>query len=325
MGPHGCLKMPSVFICYASEDKVLAEVIQLSLLGEGYQVFFDEQSLPPGADYQAMIKAAIYQCNVFVFIGSPASIAQGRFTLTELKLARERWPSPVNRVLPVVTSGVTPKDLPLYLQAATVMNVSGNAAFEVRSAVARMIRTQRHKHPRRLALTIAIGSIAFTLSIAITQNMLLTGVDSPIDNIPAPSIGDTAKPTPKHACRKPLQEIDSDSLARVLSRSMPLSARHQLGYVVVTPGVTEGLSQSILHDLLDRNAAGDWGDLDAEDKVKNDLASEKHAGQRFSCYALNAVTNTGVNLYVWIITDYPGDLSKDPITWVMFPHDLQAE
>ena len=117
--------MSSVFLCHASEDKRLVEPIQLALASAGYEVFYDESSLPPGGDYHARIRDAIQQCDVFVFIASPASLTSGKFALTELKFARERWASPVNRVLPVaIDEGLKPRDLPPYLQAATILTTS---------------------------------------------------------------------------------------------------------------------------------------------------------------------------------------------------------
>lgn len=174
--------MPSVFLCHASEDKPIVEPIQLALASAGCQVFYDEQSLPPGGDYQARIHAAIMKCDVFVFVASPASLAEGKFTLTELKFARDRWASPVNRVLPVVLSGLKPSDLPQYLRAATVLIVRGNAAAEVRATVETMLRAL--KRPRRLAVTLAVGGAALTLSLTVTR---FTGPTHPTKpSLPAP-------------------------------------------------------------------------------------------------------------------------------------------
>jgi tetratricopeptide (TPR) repeat protein len=159
--------MPSIFLCHASEDKPFVEPIQLALASAGCEVFYDEQSLPPGGDYQARIRAAVNSCHLFVFIASSASIVAGKFTLTELKFARERWPSPINRVLPVAIDGLQPRDLPNYLQAATILKVSGNAAAEVRDAVESMLRELRRKRSRRWAVALAIGSVALTASIAV--------------------------------------------------------------------------------------------------------------------------------------------------------------
>ena len=150
--------MPSVFLCHASEDKPRVEPIQLALANAGCEVFYDEQSLPAGGDYQARIHTAIDNCDLFVFIATPASIAPGKFTLTELKFARDRWPSPVNRVLPVVIGALKPPELPNYLQAATVLTVSGNAAAEVRAAVESMLRHLKGKPPRRWVVWLSVAS-----------------------------------------------------------------------------------------------------------------------------------------------------------------------
>jgi hypothetical protein len=83
----------TIFICYASEDKPAAERVQLALVAAGYKVFFDEQSLPAGGDYHARIERAIRTCDLLVFLVTPSSIARGKFTMTELKFARERWPN----------------------------------------------------------------------------------------------------------------------------------------------------------------------------------------------------------------------------------------
>jgi len=152
--------MPTVFLCHASEDKPVAESIQLALASAGCDVFYDEQSLPPGGDYQARIHRAIRKCDLFVFLASAASTTPGRFTLTELKFARERWPSPVNRVLPVTLGSLSPRELPGYLQASTVLSVGGNAAAEVRAVVEVMLRRQLLKRVKYLALLALIPAVA---------------------------------------------------------------------------------------------------------------------------------------------------------------------
>lgn len=147
--------MPSVFLCHASEDKLQVEPMQLALANSGCEVFFDQESLPPGGDYHARIREAIKRCDVFVFVASSASVAAGKFTLSELKFARERWPSPINRVLPVALAGMKPNELPQYLQAVTILGVSGNAAAEVRAAVEVMLKElARQKRRSRLVWTL---------------------------------------------------------------------------------------------------------------------------------------------------------------------------
>jgi TIR domain-containing protein len=124
-----------VFLCYASEDRETAERVQLALLSAGFDVFFDAQSLPAGGDYQARIKAAIDQCDVFVFLITENSIAKGKFTRTELQLARNKWSFPAGHVLGVNLSEIPAKSLPAYLQATTLLDVAGDPAAEVRAAV----------------------------------------------------------------------------------------------------------------------------------------------------------------------------------------------
>ena len=91
-----------IFISYASEQRAVAEEIALSLRGEGHQAFFDRSELPDGDAYNARIREAIRACDVLIFLVSPESVSEGRYTLTELRFAEEKWRSPAGRVLPVM-------------------------------------------------------------------------------------------------------------------------------------------------------------------------------------------------------------------------------
>ncbi len=75
-----------IFLSYASEDRALAEDIQLALAGAGHEVFFDRQSLPAGGDYHQRIRAAVNGTDLFVFLISPDSIDAGGYALTETGL-----------------------------------------------------------------------------------------------------------------------------------------------------------------------------------------------------------------------------------------------
>lgn len=178
--PYDSKSMASIFLCHASEDKPTVEPIQLALAGAGHRVFFDEQSLPPGGDYHQRIRNAIATCDLFVFIGSEASLKPGKFTLSELKFARERWPSPVNHVLPVVLGDVEPRHLPPYLQATTVLSVDGNAAAEVRGAVEDLAARLPGRTLRRWgSLLAAVFVVAAGLGIGyIAKN----GQDRPVND-----------------------------------------------------------------------------------------------------------------------------------------------
>ena len=83
-----------IFLSFASQDRSIAEEIQLALLGAGHEVFFDQANLSPGSDYNSRIRESIEQSDVFVFLVSPNSVGEGRYAHTELKLAKAKWKKP---------------------------------------------------------------------------------------------------------------------------------------------------------------------------------------------------------------------------------------
>ena len=127
-----------IFLSYATEDRALAEEVQLALIGAGHDVFFDRQSLPAGGDYHARIKASVDAADLFVFLISNDSVAAGGYALTEMGYARSRWPHPKERVLPVLVRPTPFADIPAYLKSVTVLEPGGNTAAEVVTAVTRI-------------------------------------------------------------------------------------------------------------------------------------------------------------------------------------------
>ncbi|MFN9619562.1 MAG: hypothetical protein ACK55X_07625 [Synechococcaceae cyanobacterium] len=61
--------------------------------------------------------------------------------------------------------------------------------------------------------------------------------------------------------------------------------RHNLGRVVATAAVAAAVPHHQITALLDRHAAGDWGDLSEDDRAANDEAARTGAGRLFSSYA----------------------------------------
>jgi hypothetical protein len=135
-----------IFLSYASEDHELADQVHLALAGDGRQVFFDKESLPPAGDYHARIRAAVEQSDIFVFLLSPNSVAPGSYTLTELKYARAKWPHPKGRVLPVRMRDVPWETIPAYLKAVTLLEPEGNLPAEVSVAVSELEREAGEEH-----------------------------------------------------------------------------------------------------------------------------------------------------------------------------------
>jgi hypothetical protein len=91
--------------------------------------------------------------------------------------------------------------------------------------------------------------------------------------------------------------------------------RHNLGRVVATAAVAAAVPHHQITALLDRHAAGDWGDLSEDDKAANDEAARSGDGRLFSSY-LTPELGT-----LWIITNDIRGEGEGPITTVLFPED----
>ncbi len=94
------------------------------------------------------------------------------------------------------------------------------------------------------------------------------------------------------------------------------SIKFELGQVVATPGVLEALDAAGQQpsEFLGRHLAGDWGNLDDEDKAMNDEALSD--GSRIlSAYT----TRTGER--IWIITEAVGDDGRRASSCCMLPSE----
>ncbi len=142
----------TIFLSYPSSLEETAARLELSLKGEGYAVFRDRSALPPGESFDARIRAAIEESDLFVFLITPESVSQGRYTLTELKLVEQRWGHPAGRVLPVLAEATPMESVPAYLRAVTILKPHGNLVAEVAAEVARLSAPwwRRMLEPRRL-------------------------------------------------------------------------------------------------------------------------------------------------------------------------------
>jgi hypothetical protein len=94
-----------------------------------------------------------------------------------------------------------------------------------------------------------------------------------------------------------------------MSATANSAAKFPLGHIVATPNALDHLTQDDIHSGIIRHQAGDWGDLDADDRKENDLALER--GTRLlSAYQASNGTK------FWIITE--ADRSA---TTVLLPED----
>lgn len=172
-----------VFLSHASEDEKVATEICLALRGAGHEVFFDAHGLPPGGDYNTRIREAIEASDALVFLVSPHSVDAGSYTLSELRFARQKWPRPWGRVLPVMVGQTAWEEIDPYLAAVTVLNPAGNRAAEVVDALARLPESAEAK-----AVSARLRSPLFVLQaasmgamvVALMMMALAFGIEVPV-------------------------------------------------------------------------------------------------------------------------------------------------
>ena len=91
--------------------------------------------------------------------------------------------------------------------------------------------------------------------------------------------------------------------------------RHNLGRVVATAAVAAAVPHHQITALLDRHAAGDWGEISEAARAANDEAGNSADGRLISSYS------TSQHGKLWVITDDIRGEGEGPITTVMFPED----
>jgi len=120
-----------VFLSYSREQSDIAQEVHSSLLIRNYDVFFDQSKLQAGLEYDKTIQKEIQDCNLFVFLISPQSVEEGSYTLTELRIAKEKIKNPSGKVLPVMAVPTDYSKIDAYLRAITIFHPQGNFAAEV--------------------------------------------------------------------------------------------------------------------------------------------------------------------------------------------------
>lgn len=92
--------------------------------------------------------------------------------------------------------------------------------------------------------------------------------------------------------------------------------KFDLGQQVGTPDALKAVheaGQSVL-ELLRRHVAGDWGDLDDEDKRLNDEAI-RDGSRILSAYVLRSGTK------IWVITEAADDNGRRAATTILLPDE----
>ncbi len=151
----------AIFLSYSSSQSDVATRIELSLAGDGHAVFRDRSALPPGESFDARIRAAIEDSDLFIFLISPESVSEGRYTLTELKFAEQKWSHPAGHVLPVFVRGDAEGGHPGRTSARSRSSSrAATSSAEVAAEVDRLTAPwwRRMLAPRRLVPTVCSRS-----------------------------------------------------------------------------------------------------------------------------------------------------------------------
>jgi hypothetical protein len=77
----------SIFLCHASDDKLIVRELQKRLLSEDFVPWLDEESILPGSDWRLEIEKAVKKADVVVVCLSQRSINKKGFVQKEIKLA----------------------------------------------------------------------------------------------------------------------------------------------------------------------------------------------------------------------------------------------
>ena len=140
-----------IFISYAKQQRHIAEDINAVLSARGHSVFFDRENLAPGLEYQTTIRRAVEDCEVFVFLISPESVADRRYTLTELGYRERKVARTSGTLLPVVVKPTLLARIPAYLRTVTLQFPQGNLSADVADAIDRLAAASTHA-PERVEL-----------------------------------------------------------------------------------------------------------------------------------------------------------------------------
>lgn len=142
-GPHDT-SGPAVkaFVSYARGDRDTARRLWSSLHAIGYDVWFDEESLLPGQDWEYEIELALEACDAFIVLLSRDSVDKVGYVQREIVLAlnhADRRPEGQVFIIPVLLEGAA---LPRRLSRWHAIDVrDGNWFDRLTQALARTERT----------------------------------------------------------------------------------------------------------------------------------------------------------------------------------------
>ncbi len=124
-----------LFLSYAHEDRQIAMRAAQALEAEDHRVFIDEHDLRQGDPYNQRIRDAIEDSYGFVFLISPDSVLQGRYTLSELEQAVKKWRPAQGHIFAFFARPTT--QLPDCLPATTIERTDGPLPAKIAEVIAK--------------------------------------------------------------------------------------------------------------------------------------------------------------------------------------------
>ncbi|MDH3434865.1 MAG: toll/interleukin-1 receptor domain-containing protein [Gammaproteobacteria bacterium] len=134
----------NLFISYASEQRDLAERLAIALTNEGHEVFFDNDNLRAGENYNERLREAIGDCDQFIYLISPESVEDGSYARSELQMAQRHFKIAVGRIVPVMVSPTDYSSIPNYAKSVTVLEPKGDVVVAVLNRVAEIAKGGIH-------------------------------------------------------------------------------------------------------------------------------------------------------------------------------------
>jgi hypothetical protein len=296
-----------IFLCYPSEERSTAERIRYALAARGHDVFFDREDLPAGCEFDARITEALQESDLFVFLIAPESIEQGRYTLSELRMAARQWPHPSTHVLPVLVRP-TPRDaIPAYLRAVSILEPHGDAGAEVADAVDQLVAV--HTAPRRRRALVATGVLVLLAAGVMSRGWLTPDAPPAADSAARPSRDPLlGEPLPA-AVRTRARGAAAAGNGYVLALAAPAELQamtddhQQLGSPVPLPGAPVGIVEMptqyfVMTHAKDAVVVIDRQDLSIVMTIPMKVP-EAAGGRRLSAQVRSAAPAGGV---LWAIT-----------------------
>lgn len=149
----------NIFVSYPREHREIAESLAVKLRNEGHKVFYDAD-LESGEGFDSRIRREIDKCHVAILLLSPRFFDPNRYTLSELRMLREKWPAPKGRILPISIEPFEMSAVPAYIKAVQIFEPKGNLTAEIIHEVRKLARKRWRPVARMVAAILVVVVVA---------------------------------------------------------------------------------------------------------------------------------------------------------------------